>query len=60
MLLDVPFPAEKGSVAIAKLKTRKAAGPDGLTIEHLKAGGKQLLAIEHIPLGKPITSISLC
>ncbi len=40
MLLDVPFSAEEGSVAVAKLKTRKAAGPDGLTIEHLKAGWK--------------------
>ncbi len=57
MLLDVPFSAKEGSVAVVKLKTRKAAGPDGLTIEHLKAGGKQLLAIEHIPLGKPITKL---
>ncbi len=43
MLLDVPFSAEEGSVAVAKLKTRKAAGPDGLTIEHLKAGGETIM-----------------
>ena len=38
MLLDTPFSAEEVSVAIAKLKSRKAAGPDGLMAEHLKAG----------------------
>ena len=26
-------------VVVSKLKYRKAAGPDGLTAEHLKAGG---------------------
>ncbi len=31
----MPFSAEEGSVEVANLKTRKAAGPDGLTIEHL-------------------------
>jgi len=34
MLLDTPFSAEEVSVAIAKLKSRKAAGPDGLMAEH--------------------------
>ena len=34
MLLDTPFSAEEVSVVIAKLKSRKAAGRDGLMAEH--------------------------
>ena len=37
-LLDVPFTAEVFQ-AVAKLKKRKAPGPDGLMAEHLRAGG---------------------
>ena len=40
MLLDVPFSAEEVAAAVSKLKCRKAAGPDGLMAEHLKAGGE--------------------
>ena len=39
VLLDVPFSAEEVSAAVSKLKCGKAAGPDGLMAEHLKAGG---------------------
>ena len=37
---DTPFSAEEVAAAVKKLKWRKAAGPDGLTAEHLKEGGK--------------------
>ena len=43
MLLDVPFSAEEVSRAVSKLKCRKAAGPDGLVAEHLKAGGESVV-----------------
>ena len=43
MLLDTPFSAEEVSVAIAKLKSRKAAGPDELMAEHLKAGRESVV-----------------
>ena len=39
MLLDVSFLAEVLAV-VSKLKCGKAAGPDGLMAEHLKAGGE--------------------
>ena len=38
-LLDVPFTAEEVARAVARLKGRKAPGPDGLMAEHLKGGG---------------------
>ena len=40
MLLDVPFSAEEVAAAVKRLKNRKAAGPDGLTAEHLEASGE--------------------
>lgn len=43
ILLDTPFSAEEVSVAIAKLKSRKAAGLDGLMAEHLKVGGESVV-----------------
>ena len=43
MLLDVLFSAEEVSAAVAKLKNRKAAGPDGLMAEHLKEGGESVV-----------------
>ena len=42
-LLDVPFTAEEVARAIARLKGRKAPGPDGLMAEHLKAGGEAMV-----------------
>ena len=39
-LLDVPFTADEVSRAVARLKKRKAPGPDGLMAEHLKGGGE--------------------
>jgi len=38
-LLDVPFTTEEVLRAVSKLKKRKAPGHDGLSAEHLKAGG---------------------
>ena len=38
-LLDTDFSAEVVATAVARLKAGKAPGPDGLTAEHLKAGG---------------------
>ena len=38
--LDVPFTAEEVARAIARLKGRKAPGPDGLMAEYLKSGGE--------------------
>ena len=35
-LLDVPFTVEEVTEAVRKLKSGKAAGPDGLMAEHLK------------------------
>ena len=43
MLLDVPFSAEEVSAAVLKLQCGKAAGPDGLMAEHLKAGGEMVV-----------------
>ena len=43
MLLDVPFSAEEVSAAVSKLQCGKAAGPDGLMAEHLKAGGEMVV-----------------
>ena len=43
MLLDVPFSAEEVSAAVSKLKCGKAAGPDGLMAEHLKARGEMVV-----------------
>ena len=45
-LLDVPFTSDEVSRAVHKLKKKKAPGPDGLLVEHLKAGG-DYLAEEH-------------
>ena len=42
-LLDVPFIAEKVARAVARLKGRKAPGPDGLMAEHLKGGGDAMV-----------------
>ena len=42
-LLDTSFTAEEVSRAIAKLKKRKAPGPDGLVAEHLIAGGQAVV-----------------
>ena len=39
LLLDVPFSPEEVSGVVAKLKGRKAPGPDGLMAEQLKGGG---------------------
>ena len=38
--LDVPFPANKVTNAVRKLKKRKDPRPDGLLAEHLKAGAE--------------------
>jgi len=35
-LLDVPFTVEEVTEAVRKLKSGKAAGPDGLMAEHQK------------------------
>ena len=43
MLLDVPFSVEEVSAAVSKLKCGKAAGPDGLMAEHLKAGEEMVV-----------------
>jgi len=43
MLLDVPFSAEEVAAAVGRLKRGKAAGPDGLMAEHLKAGGQGMV-----------------
>jgi len=43
MLLDVPFSAEEVAAAVGRLKRGKAAGPDGLMAEHLKAGGEGMV-----------------
>ena len=43
MLLDTPFCAEEVPAAVRKLKSGKAAGPDGLLAEHLKWGGESVL-----------------
>ena len=42
-LLDVPFVAEEVARAVARLKGRKAPGPDGLMAEHLKEGGEVMV-----------------
>ena len=43
-LLDVSFTAEEESRAVSKLKKKKKApGPDGLLVEHLKAGGEAVV-----------------
>ena len=41
-ILDVPFSAEEVENAIARLKRRKAAGPDGLTAEHVQKAGSSV------------------
>ena len=38
-VLGVPFTTKEVADAVKKLKSRKAAGPDGLAAEHLKEGG---------------------
>ena len=43
MLLDAPFSGEEVTNAVSRLKVRKAAHPDGLVAEHLKAGGKSMV-----------------
>ena len=43
MLLDVPFSAEEVAASVGRLKRGKAAGPDGLMVEHLKAGGEGMV-----------------
>ena len=40
---DVPFTLEEVAYAVKKLKSGKACGPDGISAEHLKLGGKPLL-----------------
>ena len=35
--LDIPFTADEVTKAVLRLKLRKAAGPDGLVGEHLRA-----------------------
>ena len=42
-LLDVPFTVEEVAVAVCRLKSRKAAGPDGLMAEHLKFAGESTI-----------------
>ena len=42
-LLDVPFTADEVTRAVARLKKRKAPGPDGLMAEHLKGGGEAVV-----------------
>ena len=39
-LYDVPFTADKVTNAVRRLNKRKAPGPDGLLVEHPKAGGE--------------------
>ena len=43
ILLGVPFSADEVSAVVSKLKRGKAAGPDGLMNEHLKAGGEAVV-----------------
>ena len=38
-VVDVPFTTKEVADVVKKLKSRKAAGPDGLAAEHLKEGG---------------------
>ena len=42
-LLDISFTADEVSRAVARLKKRKAPGPDGLMAEHLKGGGETVI-----------------
>ena len=42
-LLDVPFTSDEVARAVHKLKKKKAPGPDGLLVEHLKAGGDAVI-----------------
>jgi len=42
-LLDTDFSAEEVATAVARLKVGKAPGPDGLSAEHLKAGGEAVI-----------------
>ena len=42
-LLDTPFSVEEMKGAVAELKRRKAAGPDGVVAEHLIAGGDAMV-----------------
>ena len=48
-LLDTDFTAEDVATAVVRLKAGKAPGPDGLTAEHLKAGGGRLLSHGFVP-----------
>ena len=41
-VFDIEFDVEEVSKAISKLPNRKAAGPDGVSSEHLKFGGSLL------------------
>ena len=41
-MFDLEFEAEEVSKAISKLQNGKAAGPDGVSSEHLKSGGSLL------------------
>ena len=43
LLVDVPFTADEVSRAVARLKKRKALGPDSLMDEHLKGGGEAVV-----------------
>ena len=40
--LDVPFTAEEVEHALSRLKRRKAAGPEGLMVEHLQEAGSEV------------------
>ena len=40
---DTPFTSEEVAQGVAGLRKRKAAGPDGLTAEHLQHAGSSVL-----------------
>lgn len=42
-MLDVPFSAEEVTNTVCRLNGRKAAGPDGLVTQHLKAEGESVV-----------------
>ena len=67
-ILDVPFTLEEVAYAVNKLNSGKACGPDGISAEHLKLGGKPLhlwllgivnsiIDMEEIPLSFKLGSI---
>ena len=43
VFLDVPFSTEEVEHAVKLMKLKKSAGPDDLTAEHLKYGGRSII-----------------